>query len=407
MRLDARPEPLDLDPRRVAMLVIDVQNDFASPGGMFDRAGIDVSGIAAAARATRPVLDGRACRRYPCRLSQHGARARSLRRRPARGPAPRQAPPARARRDGRRAGRVSGPDPDPRHLGHGQRCGDRARSPATSSCRSTATAGSSRRSSTMSCAGWASRTCSSRAARRASVWSRRCATRLSRLLLHRARGLHLRAARHARRLAHGDRDVVRVGVEHRLRTRRARTPDRFGLASPDGIIRPGGVAERSNAAALKAARHSLRMPRGFESHSRRSLRRFGVCATCIEHRRRVTFATCEPSGSCSVRSSVGRAGSRLLARDDGQRVARSQARVRATGDADGYFGSDRADLNHAVADTPERLARRIDGRAEGRALGPSYPGSVASSACAARGQNCVPAPAAICSRASASVRAAR
>jgi ureidoacrylate peracid hydrolase len=57
LRLDARPEPLDLDPRRVAVLVIDAQNDFASPGGMFDRAGIDISGIAAAAQATRPVLD--------------------------------------------------------------------------------------------------------------------------------------------------------------------------------------------------------------------------------------------------------------------------------------------------------------------------------------------------------------
>src|SRR5207253_4957619 len=42
---------------RVAVIVIDGQNDFASPGGMFDRAGIDVSGIAAAAQATRPVLD--------------------------------------------------------------------------------------------------------------------------------------------------------------------------------------------------------------------------------------------------------------------------------------------------------------------------------------------------------------
>ncbi len=57
MRLDARPEPVDLDPRRVAVIVIDAQNDFASPGGMFDRAGIDITGIAAAAQATRPVLD--------------------------------------------------------------------------------------------------------------------------------------------------------------------------------------------------------------------------------------------------------------------------------------------------------------------------------------------------------------
>jgi ureidoacrylate peracid hydrolase len=57
LRLDARPAPLDLDPRRVAVIVIDAQNDFAASGGMFDRAGIDISGIAAAADATRPVLD--------------------------------------------------------------------------------------------------------------------------------------------------------------------------------------------------------------------------------------------------------------------------------------------------------------------------------------------------------------
>jgi ureidoacrylate peracid hydrolase len=36
--------------------VIDMQNDFGAPGGIFDRAGIDIGGIAAAARATRPVL---------------------------------------------------------------------------------------------------------------------------------------------------------------------------------------------------------------------------------------------------------------------------------------------------------------------------------------------------------------
>jgi ureidoacrylate peracid hydrolase len=58
LRLDARPGPLDLDPRRIAVIVIDAQNDFAARGGMFDRAGIDISGIAAAARATRPVLEG-------------------------------------------------------------------------------------------------------------------------------------------------------------------------------------------------------------------------------------------------------------------------------------------------------------------------------------------------------------
>ena len=56
VRLDALPEPLELDPRRVAVIVIDAQNDFASPGGMFDNAGIDIRGIVAATRTTRPVL---------------------------------------------------------------------------------------------------------------------------------------------------------------------------------------------------------------------------------------------------------------------------------------------------------------------------------------------------------------
>lgn len=33
-----------------------MQNDFGAPGGMFERAGIDISGVAAAAEATQPVL---------------------------------------------------------------------------------------------------------------------------------------------------------------------------------------------------------------------------------------------------------------------------------------------------------------------------------------------------------------
>ena len=45
-----------IDPRQTAVLVIDMQNDFGSPRGMFDLAGIDIRGIAAAAEATRPVL---------------------------------------------------------------------------------------------------------------------------------------------------------------------------------------------------------------------------------------------------------------------------------------------------------------------------------------------------------------
>jgi len=54
--VEARPESVAIDPRRAAVLVIDMQNDFGAPGGMFERAGIDISGIAAAAVATQPVL---------------------------------------------------------------------------------------------------------------------------------------------------------------------------------------------------------------------------------------------------------------------------------------------------------------------------------------------------------------
>jgi len=54
--LEARPGSVTFDPQHAAVLVVDMQNDFASPGGMFERAGIDVSGIKLAAAATAPVL---------------------------------------------------------------------------------------------------------------------------------------------------------------------------------------------------------------------------------------------------------------------------------------------------------------------------------------------------------------
>jgi ureidoacrylate peracid hydrolase len=56
LELEARPASLAFDPRRAAVIVIDMQNDFGAPGGMFERAGIDIGGIAAAAEAARPVL---------------------------------------------------------------------------------------------------------------------------------------------------------------------------------------------------------------------------------------------------------------------------------------------------------------------------------------------------------------
>ncbi|HEY2938579.1 MAG TPA: cysteine hydrolase [Gaiellaceae bacterium] len=56
LEVEARPASVAVDPQRAALIVIDLQNDFGAPGGMFERAGIDISGIAAAAEATRPVL---------------------------------------------------------------------------------------------------------------------------------------------------------------------------------------------------------------------------------------------------------------------------------------------------------------------------------------------------------------
>jgi ureidoacrylate peracid hydrolase len=46
--LQARPEPLAIDLARTAVIVVDMQNAFVSEGGMFDQAGYDISGAAAA-----------------------------------------------------------------------------------------------------------------------------------------------------------------------------------------------------------------------------------------------------------------------------------------------------------------------------------------------------------------------
>jgi ureidoacrylate peracid hydrolase len=43
--LEAKPEPVAIDTARTALIVVDMQNDFGSKGGMFDRAGIDISMI--------------------------------------------------------------------------------------------------------------------------------------------------------------------------------------------------------------------------------------------------------------------------------------------------------------------------------------------------------------------------
>jgi ureidoacrylate peracid hydrolase len=56
VRVDAQPHPLTINPRQTAVIVVDMQNDFGAEGGMFARAGIDMSGIRAAVAPTARVL---------------------------------------------------------------------------------------------------------------------------------------------------------------------------------------------------------------------------------------------------------------------------------------------------------------------------------------------------------------
>ena len=53
----ARPNSVPIVPARTAVIVVDMQNDFLTAGGMFERAGIDVSGVRAVIEPTGRVLE--------------------------------------------------------------------------------------------------------------------------------------------------------------------------------------------------------------------------------------------------------------------------------------------------------------------------------------------------------------
>ena len=55
-KLDTRPEPLDVDLREAAVLVVDMQNAFAAKGGMLDIAGTDISGAPRVVRSIKGIL---------------------------------------------------------------------------------------------------------------------------------------------------------------------------------------------------------------------------------------------------------------------------------------------------------------------------------------------------------------
>jgi ureidoacrylate peracid hydrolase len=54
--LQTRPEPLDIDLKATAVIVVDMQNSFVSKGGMFDLAGFDITGSAPVIETNRRLL---------------------------------------------------------------------------------------------------------------------------------------------------------------------------------------------------------------------------------------------------------------------------------------------------------------------------------------------------------------
>src|SRR2546429_8035541 len=56
VRIEAKPDPIAIDTAKTAVIVVDMQNDFGSKGGMFDRAGLDISMIQGVVGPTAKVL---------------------------------------------------------------------------------------------------------------------------------------------------------------------------------------------------------------------------------------------------------------------------------------------------------------------------------------------------------------
>jgi ureidoacrylate peracid hydrolase len=56
IRLDAKPEPIMIEPAKSAVIVVDMQNDFGAKGGMFDRLGVELSIIQRTITPTARVL---------------------------------------------------------------------------------------------------------------------------------------------------------------------------------------------------------------------------------------------------------------------------------------------------------------------------------------------------------------
>jgi ureidoacrylate peracid hydrolase len=70
--LPARPEPIAVDPATTAVVVIDMQNAYASKGGYLDLAGFDISGAPAVIRNIQAVLQTARAAGVPVIYFQNG-----------------------------------------------------------------------------------------------------------------------------------------------------------------------------------------------------------------------------------------------------------------------------------------------------------------------------------------------
>jgi len=70
--LPTRPEPLDIDLDHAAVVVVDMQNAFATPGGLLDLAGHDITGAPPVVSTIRAVLDAARARGVPVVYLQTG-----------------------------------------------------------------------------------------------------------------------------------------------------------------------------------------------------------------------------------------------------------------------------------------------------------------------------------------------
>jgi len=73
--LRAKPEPVEVDPDKCALIVVDMQNAFASKGGMLDIAGVDIAGASAVVESIRALIDNARAMSVPVVYLQAGYKA--------------------------------------------------------------------------------------------------------------------------------------------------------------------------------------------------------------------------------------------------------------------------------------------------------------------------------------------